>query len=90
MRGWWRPMQVTVQNVPGGSGRIIAASASGEASIPPGTPNTRLMRSGGGRMPSSSQRIALITWPTSKRLDLERDAGLRRALDDPAAGRRRA
>ena len=58
-------MQVTVQNVPDGSGRIIAARASGEASIPPGTPKTRLMRSGGGRMPSSSQRIALTTWPTS-------------------------
>ena len=34
--------------------------------MPPGTPNTRLIRSGGGRTPSSSQRTALTTWPTSK------------------------
>ena len=59
-------MQVTVQNVPSGSGRSIASSASGEASIPPGTPNTRLIRIGASRMPCSSQRTALTTWPTSK------------------------
>ena len=34
--------------------------------MPPGTPKTRLIRIGGGRMPSSSQRTALTTWPTSK------------------------
>ena len=34
--------------------------------MPPGTPKTRLMRSGGGSTPSSSQRTALTTWPTSK------------------------
>ncbi len=59
-------MQVTVQNVSGGSGRSIASSASGEASIPPGTPKTRLIRIGGSRIPSSSHCTALTTWPTSK------------------------
>ena len=59
-------MQVTVQKVSGGSGRIIASSASGEASMPPGTPKTRLIRIGPGSSPCSSQRTALITWPTSK------------------------
>ena len=34
--------------------------------MPPGTPKTRLIRSGGGRIPCSSQRTALTTWPTSK------------------------
>ena len=65
MRGWWRPMQVTVQKASAGSGRNIASRASGEASMPPGTPKTRLMRSGGGSTPSSNQRTALTTWPTS-------------------------
>ncbi len=52
--------------------------------MPPGTPKTRLIRSGAGRIPSSSQRTALTTWPTSKASDLERDPGVGRALDDPA------
>ncbi len=59
-------MQVTVQNASGGSGRSIASSASGVASMPPGTPKTRLIRSGAGITPCSSQRTALMTWPTSK------------------------
>ena len=33
--------------------------------MPPGTPNTRLIRIGSGIRPSSSQRTALTTWPTS-------------------------
>ncbi len=56
---------------------------------PPGTPNTRLIRIGGGRIPSSSQRTALTTWPDVERLDLERDPRRGGALDDPAPGRRR-
>ena len=59
-------MQVTVQKISGGSGRSIASSASGDASIPPGTPKTRLIRIGAGTIPCSSQRTALTTWPTSK------------------------
>ena len=59
-------MQVTVQKASAGSGRSIASSASGLASMPPGTPKTRLIRSGSGSSPCSSQRTALTTWPTSK------------------------
>ena len=57
--------------------------------MPPGTPKTRLIRSGGSRMPCSSQRTALTTWPTSKHSTSRRDPGACGPLDDPAACRRR-
>ena len=74
---------------PAAAGAASPSSASGVASMPPGTPKTRLIRSGGGRMPSSSQRTALTTWPTSKASTSSAMPALGRALDDPAAGRRR-
>ena len=72
-------MQVTVQKVSGGSGRSIASSASGEASMPPGTPNTRLIRSGGGEDALLQPAHRADDVADVEGLDLERDPARARA-----------
>ena len=60
-------MQVTVQNVAARQrAQHRRPAPRARRRCRPGTPKTRLIRSGGGRIPSSSQRTALTTWPTSK------------------------
>ena len=82
-------MQVTVQNASRGSGRTIAASASGDASIPPGHPEDEVDPQRRRKDPLLEPAHRADHVADVERLDLQGDPRLGRPLDDPAAGGRR-